>query len=79
MLTKNDKKIIRKMFLRMFLINLQQGCNISGTSVLEIYLTSLWSDEHKITFKQYQRYMSLSDKYLDNYYNQTAIMSFRGL
>jgi len=79
MLSKNEKKTIRKMFHRMFVVNLQQGCNISGTSVLEIYLSSLWIDEQKITLKQYQRYMSLSDKYLDNYYNQSAIMSFRGL
>ena len=79
MLNKNEKKIIRTMFHRLFCTNLKQCCNISGTSVLEIYLSSLWIDQQKITFKQYQKYMSLSDKYLDNYYNQTAIMSFRGL
>jgi len=79
MITKNEKKTIRKMFHRLFIINLQQGCNISGTAILEVYLYSLCIYEQKITFKQYQRYINLSNKYLDNYYNQTDIMSFKGI
>ena len=36
MLTKNEKKTIRKMFHRMFVVNLQQGCNISDDEKLPI-------------------------------------------
>jgi len=78
MLSSTNKKVIRKMFASLLHSNLIGTSNLSGFYVLEVYLTSLWVDEKKISLRHYRMLLRLASKYLENYGYQNDIMSFKG-
>lgn len=78
MISKNNKRIIRKMLDILIYTNSIHSSNISGLAVVDIFLSDLWKNR-EINLKQYRKYETIFRNACDNHIKKThKIISFKG-
>jgi len=69
MLSKNERKLLRKMYERVLENNKINCSNISALQIIEIYLSSLFIEDQKIDYRNFIRYHNLFNEIGDKNLN----------